>query len=54
LVSGDRAAYLYLNDSIRQFPAQEELAAELRDAGFSDVRFHDLTFGIVTVHVATK
>ena len=54
MVSGDRDAYQYLNDSIRQFPAQEQLAEELREAGFSDVTFHDLTFGIVTVHVATK
>ena len=54
IVSGDRAAYQYLNDSIRQFPAQQELAAELRAAGFSDVSYHDLTLGIVTVHVATK
>jgi demethylmenaquinone methyltransferase/2-methoxy-6-polyprenyl-1,4-benzoquinol methylase len=53
-VSGDRAAYQYLNDSIRRFPAQRELADELRAAGFSHVSWHDLTQGIVTVHVATK
>ena len=54
MVSGDRDAYQYLNDSIRQFPAQEELAAELREAGFGDVSYHNLTAGIVAVHVATK
>jgi demethylmenaquinone methyltransferase / 2-methoxy-6-polyprenyl-1,4-benzoquinol methylase len=54
MVSGDRDAYQYLNDSIRQFPAQEELAAELAAAGFRDVAYHDLTLGIVAVHVATK
>lgn len=54
IVSGDRDAYQYLNDSIRLFPAQEELAAELAEAGFRDVRYHDLTLGIVAVHVATK
>jgi len=54
MVSGDRDAYQYLNDSIRQFPPQEDLAAELAEAGFSDVTYHDLTLGIVTVHVATK
>ena len=53
-VSGDRGAYQYLNDSIRQFPAQEELADELRQAGFSDVRYLNLTMGIVAIHVATK
>ena len=54
IVSGDRDAYQYLNDSIRRFPAQQQLAAELRAAGFANVRYHDLTLGIVAVHVATK
>lgn len=54
LVSGDRRSYQYLNDSILQFPDQETLAAELRAAGFSDVRYSNLTFGIVAVHVSTK
>ncbi len=54
MVSGDKPAYQYLNDSIRQFPAQAELAAELREAGFTDVVWHDLTQGIVAIHVATK
>ena len=35
VLTGDRDAFDYLNDSIRQFPAQPELAAELRDAGFT-------------------
>ena len=54
LVSGDRDSYQYLNDSIRQFPAQERLASELKAAGFAEVGWHDLTAGIVAVHVAVK
>ncbi|MDO8963769.1 MAG: bifunctional demethylmenaquinone methyltransferase/2-methoxy-6-polyprenyl-1,4-benzoquinol methylase UbiE [Coriobacteriia bacterium] len=54
LVAGDRDSFVYLNDSIRQFPAQEPLAAELRDAGFSNVTWRDMTGGIVAVHVAVK
>jgi demethylmenaquinone methyltransferase/2-methoxy-6-polyprenyl-1,4-benzoquinol methylase len=54
LVSGDRDSYQYLNDSIRQFPAQERLAGELKGAGFAEVGWHDLTAGIVAVHVAVK
>jgi demethylmenaquinone methyltransferase/2-methoxy-6-polyprenyl-1,4-benzoquinol methylase len=54
LVSGDRAAYRYLNDSIRRFPSQAGLARELVMAGFRDVAWHDLTFGVVSVHVARK
>jgi len=54
LVAGDRASYQYLNDSIRAFPPQEALAAELRRAGFGDVRWVDMLFGGVALHVATK
>lgn len=54
LISGDRESFVYLNDSIRSFPPQEALAAELRAAGFSQVTWRDLTGGIVAVHVALK
>jgi demethylmenaquinone methyltransferase/2-methoxy-6-polyprenyl-1,4-benzoquinol methylase len=54
MVSGDKPAYQYLNDSIRQFPDQQHLADELREAGFADVEWHNLTQGIVAIHVATK
>lgn len=54
LISGQRAAYQYLNDSIRLFPPQAALAQELRAAGFSDVTWRDMTFGVVAVHVAVK
>jgi demethylmenaquinone methyltransferase/2-methoxy-6-polyprenyl-1,4-benzoquinol methylase len=54
LMTGDRASFVYLNDSIRQFPDQEALASELRCAGFSDVAYRNLTGGIVAIHVARK
>jgi demethylmenaquinone methyltransferase/2-methoxy-6-polyprenyl-1,4-benzoquinol methylase len=54
LVSGERAAYQYLNDSIRLFPPQAALAEELRDAGFRDVSWRNMTFGVVAVHLAVK
>ncbi|HEX9093225.1 MAG TPA: ubiquinone/menaquinone biosynthesis methyltransferase [Coriobacteriia bacterium] len=54
LVAGDRSSYQYLNDSIRAFPPQEALAAELRAAGFSRVRWVDMLFGGVALHVAEK
>lgn len=54
LLTGDRASFVYLNDSIRSFPPQDALAAELRAAGFSSVTWRDLTGGIVAVHVAVK
>jgi len=45
---------VYLNDSIRQFPTQPQLAAELRAAGFSAITWKDLTGGIVALHTAVK
>lgn len=54
VMTGDRESYVYLNDSIRQFPAQRELAEELRAAGFGSVSWRDLTGGIVALHVADK
>jgi demethylmenaquinone methyltransferase / 2-methoxy-6-polyprenyl-1,4-benzoquinol methylase len=54
LLTGDRSGFVYLNDSIRQFPTQEALAAELRDAGFEPVSWKNLTGGIVAIHTGEK
>lgn len=54
VIAHDREAYQYLNDSVLEFPSQVALAAELYAAGFSEVRWHNLTFGVVAVHVAVK
>ena len=48
-----RSAYQYLPDSVLDFPAREKFSQMMTDAGFVDVRAHDLTFGIVTVYVGT-
>jgi len=52
LLTRDRASFQYLNDSIRAFPPQDALADELSAAGFGRVTWHNLTFGIVAVHLA--
>jgi demethylmenaquinone methyltransferase/2-methoxy-6-polyprenyl-1,4-benzoquinol methylase len=49
-VTGDRAAYQYLVESIRRFPAQEELAGLMRQAGFELVSYRNLTGGIAALH----
>lgn len=54
LLTGDRAAYRYLNDTIEQFPAREMLAQEILAAGFRSVTVRGMTFGIVALHKATK
>jgi len=53
-LTGDRDGFVYLNDSIRQFPAQAQLAAELRKTGFTTISWKDLSGGIVALHTAVK
>ena len=50
-ISGARDAYTYLPESVRKFPDAPELAVRMRDAGFRDVRFIRMTFGIVALHL---
>ena len=52
--SGDEESYRYLAESIRKHPPQEELAHMMRTAGFDDVRYRDLTGGIVAIHSGVR
>jgi demethylmenaquinone methyltransferase/2-methoxy-6-polyprenyl-1,4-benzoquinol methylase len=54
LITGDRAAYVYLNETIEQFPGREALSTEIRTAGFTSVTARGLTFGTVALHEAVK
>jgi len=54
LVSGHRTAYRYLPTSVSYFPSVAELGERLTRAGFVDVSWRSLTFGIAAIHVATK
>ena len=45
-------AYEYLSESIADWPAQRELAGVIRAAGWSAVRWRDITLGVVAIHVA--
>lgn len=53
-VAQDRASYQYLAESIRQFPAQENLAARMSSAGFENVRWHNLMGSIAVIHSGWK
>ncbi len=53
-VTGDRNAYVYLNETIESFPGREALAAEIRAAGFRAVSAKGMTFGIVALHEAMR
>jgi demethylmenaquinone methyltransferase/2-methoxy-6-polyprenyl-1,4-benzoquinol methylase len=46
--------YEYLPASIRTFPDQERLCQIMRDAGFREVCYRNLSGGIVAIHIATK
>ena len=53
MLSGSRDAYRYLPESVRKFPAPEELSDMMRRAGFERPCFERMTGGIVALHVAT-
>ena len=54
LVAGDAASYRYLAESIRVHPSQAELKAMMQRAGFGHVDVHNLTAGMVALHVGVK
>lgn len=53
-VSKDPSAYSYLNRSVKEFIWGEAMAKKLRAAGFRNVSFHPMTFGITTLYLAQK
>jgi demethylmenaquinone methyltransferase / 2-methoxy-6-polyprenyl-1,4-benzoquinol methylase len=54
IFSKDDGAYRYLADTILEFPDADNLAKELRDAGFGEVFWEKLALGIVVIHVGVK
>jgi len=54
LLGGDKKAYAYLAESIERFPAQAELAQELKESGFASVEWKNLCFGAAAIHIAHK
>jgi demethylmenaquinone methyltransferase / 2-methoxy-6-polyprenyl-1,4-benzoquinol methylase len=50
IVAKDEDSYRYLAESIRRFPAQEDLARRIAAAGFGAVRVRNLTGGIAAIH----
>jgi demethylmenaquinone methyltransferase/2-methoxy-6-polyprenyl-1,4-benzoquinol methylase len=53
-VSSNPEAYVYLAESIRAWPDQAALARDISHAGWSGVRWRNLTGGIVALHAASK
>jgi len=54
LVAGDADSYRYLAESIRMHPGQAELKAMMKSAGFGHVDVHNLSAGVVALHVGIK
>lgn len=53
-IAGNPDAYQYLIESIRRFPRQEDLAGMLESAGFEDVAYRNLFFGVACLHWGTR
>ncbi|MFD1913696.1 bifunctional demethylmenaquinone methyltransferase/2-methoxy-6-polyprenyl-1,4-benzoquinol methylase UbiE [Halodurantibacterium flavum] len=54
IVANDRDSYQYLVESIRKFPDQETFAGMIRQAGFGQVRYRNLSMGIAALHSGWK
>lgn len=54
MVAGDEGSYRYLAESIRMHPGQEELKTLMHKCGFGHVDFHNMTGGVVALHVGIK
>jgi len=53
-IAGDADSYRYLAESIRMHPSQAELKAMMKEAGFGHVDVHNLSGGIVALHVGLR
>lgn len=54
LLSGNKNAYQYLNETIQSFPYGKGLCDLLKEEGFHHVQHKPLSFGIVTLYIASK
>ena len=54
IVANDADSYRYLAESIRMHPDQKTLKKMMENAGFVDVKYHNMTGGIVALHTGFK
>ena len=54
VIANDSESYQYLVESIRRFPDQESFAAMIRQAGFEQVSYRNLTMGVAALHSGWK
>ncbi|MCL4131307.1 UNVERIFIED_CONTAM: hypothetical protein GTU68_000259 [Idotea baltica] len=54
MIAGDRDSYQYLVESIRNFPDQDTFLAMVRQAGFENAKYRNLSMGIAALHSGWK
>lgn len=54
MIANDRDSYQYLVESIRRFPDQERFAGMIREAGFGQVKYRNMTGGVAALHSGWK
>jgi demethylmenaquinone methyltransferase/2-methoxy-6-polyprenyl-1,4-benzoquinol methylase len=54
IIANDRDSYQYLVESIRKFPDQETFLGMVRDAGFEQAKYRNLSLGIAALHSGWK
>lgn len=54
IFSSNPAAYTYLSESIEAWPGQKELEQNIREAGFKNVSYKNLSFGVVALHTGER
>ena len=54
VVASDDTSYQYLAESIRMHPSQEELKTLMQNTGFGHVDYHNMSGGVVALHVGIK
>ena len=54
LISKHPSAYTYLPETVAAFPVRKVFSSLMQDAGFVDVTYKELTFGVVILYTGTK
>ncbi|WFW29784.1 MAG: bifunctional demethylmenaquinone methyltransferase/2-methoxy-6-polyprenyl-1,4-benzoquinol methylase UbiE [Wolbachia endosymbiont of Menacanthus eurysternus] len=54
IITKDKNPYEYLVKSIREFPTQSEFKIEIEEVGFKNVKFRNMSYGIVAIHTGIK
>ena len=47
-------AYMYLPESVDYFLKRDEVCSKMKDAGFSNIKYKDMTFGVATIYTGVK